>query len=267
MVGLSMDALTLLCAERKGASLFERLVDPATKLGAEDEAKVRELLEWLEPLGRFVDRRGVGVVLEEMLARTKYRPKLLCRPDGARQLANVRKLQSLAFATGDESVSSFVRRLDRMERIADREGDAPIHDEGSDTVSLMTIHGAKGLEFFVVVVAEAGTTPRPSTSRFLIEPAERLVAVNLDERPSAMFRELERRHHAREQAEEWRLLYVAMTRARDVLVLSLGRPRGRSSNQLHLRRALGLNIQAVKPGVRSLPEGAAFTVRDLSGDE
>lgn len=267
MVGLSLDALTLLCADRKGSSVFERLTDGSVNLPQEDRKKVERLLEWFDLLSRYVDRREAGAVMEEMLTRTQYRPKLLCRPDGVRQLANVRKLQTLAFAARDESIASFVRRLDRMERIAHREGDAPIHDEGVDAVSLMTIHGAKGLEFPVVVVADAGSLPGGQTTRALVEPAARLLAVNLDDEPSAMFRELERRQRAREKEEEWRLLYVAMTRARDKLVLSLGRPRGRSGNRLELRRTLGLNVQAVKAGVRSLPEGALFTVRDLSGDE
>ena len=267
MVGLSMDALTLLCAEREGVPLFERLNDGSVALPEEDRAKVDELLQWLEPLGRFADRKAVGAVIEDLLALTHYRPKLLCRPEGARQLANVRKLQSLAFAAADESIASFVRRLDRMERIADKEGDAPIHDEGLEAVSLMTIHGAKGLEFPVVVVADAGNLPRAPTSRVYVEPEHRLMAVHLDGEPSALFGEMERRQQAREKEEEWRLLYVAMTRARDKLVLSLGRPRGRGGDRLDVRRALGLNVQAVKPGVRSLPEGSAFTVRDLSVDE
>jgi len=267
MVGLSLDALTLLCADRKGSSVFERLTDGSVELPAEDRAKVEEMLGWFQPIGRFVDRREVGAVMEEMLTRTQYRPKLLCRADGARQLANVRKLQSLAFAVGDESIASFVRRLDRMKRISDREGDAPIHDEGADAVGLMTIHGAKGLEFPVVIVADAGNLPGAQTARVFVEPAERLLAVNMDDEPSTMFREMERRQRMREQEEEWRLLYVAMTRAKDKLVLSLGRPRGRSSNRLDLRRALGLNVQAPNPGIRSLREGAEFVVRDMSADE
>ncbi len=108
-----------------------------------------------------------------------------------------------------------------------REGEAALEGDGLDAVRLMTIHRAKGLEFPVVCVADLGRQgptggpaaaagPRPR-GRPAPEGARRA-----HRHARARLRALNQGRIAREDAEERRLLYVAMTRAEEALILSGG---------------------------------------------
>ncbi len=131
-------------------------------------------------------------------------------------------------ADGPQPLRAFVAWLEeRSSRpIVDHEGAAL--DEDEDAVRVMTVHGAKGLEFPVVIMAAFGTNPRPVTApTFAIEPRSGRLAVHVGSRsggtrfttgPVDTIESLERLHAA---AEQIRLLYVAATRARDHLIVSL----------------------------------------------
>ena len=87
----------------------------------------------------------------------------------------------------------------------------------------MTIHAAKGLEFPVVAVADLDGWPRPQTPALLVEGARlgiRLPTLAGSSVEALDFAELAERRRAVEAAEERRILYVALTRARERLLLS-----------------------------------------------
>jgi ATP-dependent helicase/nuclease subunit A len=145
--------------------------------------------------------------------------------------------QARAFeASGPESLRAFVSWMERRagEAILDNEGAGLDDDE--DAVRVMTIHGAKGLEFPIVFVAGLGAAPMNRTGVFLVDRASDDLAVCIGAKsqnrqfklgPVGALSELEGQHTAAEYA---RLLYVATTRARDHLVVSLYHKKGASSN-------------------------------------
>ena len=121
-----------------------------------------------------------------------------------------------------------------MGQVSDREGSAPTLGEGEDVVRVMTVHQAKGLEFPVVVLAGLGAdVHRPETSTFAVGSDGR-VGMFLKGYRSTTYEshdpcwgpaaEIAAEEQRREQEEDVRLLYVAMTRAQERLVLVGARP-------------------------------------------
>ncbi|MDO8616919.1 MAG: UvrD-helicase domain-containing protein [Dehalococcoidia bacterium] len=136
--------------------------------------------------------------------------------------------QARAFeAAGLESLRAFVAWMERRagEAILDNEGGGVDDDE--DAVRILTVHGAKGLEFPIVFLAGLGAAPNSRTNVYTVDHAGERVAVCIGPKSrNARFDlgpvdELTRREKAHDEAEFARLLYVGATRARDHLVVSL----------------------------------------------
>jgi ATP-dependent helicase/nuclease subunit A len=157
-------------------------------------------------------------------ALTGYSAVLAGLPGGRRRLADhggfldlVRRLE-----TGSQDLFTVWRRLRLLLAGAVEVARPNLAAEGA--VTLLTIHGSKGLEWPVVVVADLvrrGPTQRPPV---LIDPALG-VALRLEDEEGAavdpaLYRVMWARRAAREEQEARRLLYVALTRARDHLLLS-----------------------------------------------
>ena len=121
-------------------------------------------------------------------------------------------------AGGGLSFRGFVERL-REEAEETRAAEAPILEEGSDGVRLMTVHKAKGLEFPVVVLVDIGAELSRSTASRWVDSEGARCAVSLAGWAPAELREHAPVEVARDEAEGVRVAYVAATRARDLLVV------------------------------------------------
>ena len=154
-------------------------------------------------------------------------------PGGQRRLANVRKLMRLAReheAAHGSDLRDFLELVARRARLGRgrgeaRESEAPVEGEALDAVRLMTIHRAKGLEFEVVCVADLGRGPRWRAELMRVGRDGRfgLRLGRAGHRPARVGARLQgarRGAPAAEAREERRLFYVAMTRARERLILS-----------------------------------------------
>lgn len=95
----------------------------------------------------------------------------------------------------------------------------PVSPEGGHAVTLSTVHRAKGLTWTNVMVLNPGQGGRHEQNPLLTNQRERLAAVRLGEGRSPYFQRLSAREKARESAEFRRLLYVAVTRPRERLVI------------------------------------------------
>ena len=112
---------------------------------------------------------SLELLCERILAEHDYDLAILALPDGRRRYANLRKLARLARSYEElrgADLEGFVRFVEGQEAVGAKESDAVSEEEGSDAVRLLTIHAAKGLEFEVVVVADAGRS-RPPVSDIL----------------------------------------------------------------------------------------------------
>jgi ATP-dependent helicase/nuclease subunit A len=181
----------------------------------------------LETLWSFVDWVDVWQLLRTALDLTGFEIVLI-QNDGenGRQRANVHKFLSLARGQGGASISAFLSRLRDLQALEAREGEALGSEPESGAVQLMSIHAAKGLEFPVLVVADLGRGKRHDnrSSYLLHDPAFGLVCKVRDEwgewQEPASYAWGKWLDQKMEEAERKRLLYVACTRAADLLILT-----------------------------------------------
>ncbi|HEY2769547.1 MAG TPA: UvrD-helicase domain-containing protein, partial [Solirubrobacteraceae bacterium] len=238
LVGLSVDGLVLLAAAARDARRDPWWVirDPGELLGElseDDGVRLSQFAGWFAGERTAAARRGVEELIDRMLDRTGYDLALLAMPGGRRRMANVRKLMRLgreweaAYGRDLPAFVDYVRGRGRgWAGFGDaRESEAPVEGEALDAIRLMTIHRAKGLEFDVVCVADTGRGPRYRAplmrigrdGRFglrLSEPGTGRGVLALD------YREIGDEQAATGEREERRLFYVAMTRARERLIVS-----------------------------------------------
>jgi ATP-dependent helicase/nuclease subunit A len=182
-------------------------------------APVVEALALLRSLHGLRNYRPVEETVNRLLAATRAHAALVLRPWGEQALANVLRVAELARtyeAAGHLSFRGFVERL--REEAKGEAPEAPIVEESSEGVRVMTVHRAKGLEFPVVVLADitAGLAGNPSR---LVDPARGLCALRLGGWQPWDLLEHEADELARDRAEGVRVAYVAATRARDLLVV------------------------------------------------
>jgi len=270
-VGVSNDALVLVRAEAQRQPIFRGLERalPAD-LGENDR---RLLLAFRQRYERLLDLAGhapLERLCERVLAEHDYDLAVLARPDGRRRYANLRKLARLARSYEElrgADLEGFVRFVEGQEAVGARESDAVSEEEGGDAVRLLTIHAAKGLEFEVVVVADAGRSRPPvsdilalSDGRFGFKVAHPATGTRVS---TASYRDVKERRERAEQAERLRLYYVAMTRAKERLIVSgsvghAGEDGGDTPIGWVLRR-LGLAEEAAEPanGPVEVDRGAA----------
>jgi ATP-dependent helicase/nuclease subunit A len=164
---------------------------------------------------------GVSGTLQELLVATRAHVGFALRTGGEQALANVLHIAELARQYemgGGISFRGFVEEL-RVAAETAQVSEAPILEEDSDGVRMMTVHKAKGLEFPIVILADPTCKlSRPDASRW-IDPDGNLCALKIGGwAPTDLLLhggiEVER-----DRAEGHRLAYVAATRARDVLVI------------------------------------------------
>ncbi len=226
--GLDADAMALLAlrARELEVSAWD-LVQSGDDvgLGGESAAAVRSLGQHLRSLRESAPLAGVAEMIERTVRLEGYRDHILSLGDGRRRMANVHKLLHLAaewesIEGGD--LRGFLDHVASLEGSDERE--APATNGDVDAVRLMTIHGAKGLEFPIVAVADLGRKPNVDPPALIVDSPRlgiRLRAPGAD-KPTACFdfEALEAERLARELAEEDRVLYVGMTRAERRLLLS-----------------------------------------------
>ena len=231
-------------------ALFDNPDDDFGWLGVEREIALRAK-ETLISLRKMRERASLTTIIERALELTRFEPVLLGLPNGLQRAANVRKLMETArefeahrfFGLGD-----FVRHLRLLVEKEPREPQAQIVGEADNVVRLMTIHQAKGLEFPVVIVADLGRRPYSDSESIVMTSEYGLLACDTvgagDDRLRNPLVEIYRAAvKDQEQAEAARVLYVAMTRARDRLILSEGAMDAKWIE--HVRAAVGLEkVQA-----------------------
>lgn len=233
--GMTGEELALIRAACPEGPFYRAVLSLAGQPGltgelAEVAGKLRNILEQAEEFREKVPYTPVSDLLWEILQKTGYREYVLAMPGGEQRAANLDML--LVRARAFESASyrglfHFVRYVDQLEKYDMDFGEAQLQDETSDTVRLMSIHKSKGLEFPVVIVAGMGKQFNEQDLRksVVIHPDLGLGmdAVDTEKRtksPSLLKKVIQKETALENLGEELRILYVAMTRAKEKLILT-----------------------------------------------
>ena len=178
-------------------------------------------LALLQALHRSRNYVPVATTMSTLLETTRAHVRFALEHGGEQVLANVLHVAELARryeAEGGISFRGFIEEL-REQAQSGQAGEAPILEEGSDGVRMMTVHKAKGLEFPVVILADMTARLRLTAASRFVDSDHGMCAVRLAGcSPFDLIRH-EQEELQRDEAEGVRLAYVAATRARDLLVV------------------------------------------------
>ncbi len=190
-----------------------------------------ELPDRLQPVARALralrelhaarNHRPVADTIGRVIAMTRAHAGFILWRGGEQVLANVLHISDLARRYELEGGLSFRGFVDMLHDASTRADspEAPIMEEGSDGVRLMTVHKAKGLEFPVVLLADIACRLSRDDASHYLEPLKKLCAIRIGGWSPLDLQDHNAEEAKRDEAEGIRLAYVAATRARDVLVV------------------------------------------------
>jgi ATP-dependent helicase/nuclease subunit A len=189
-------------------------------------SKVKELYEILCRLNRTIRALPVGEAIGRVFDSLPVRLLAAGSFHGEQAVANLEKLRYQAEVMGREGLSTFKEVVTRFgARVLEikEEAESALAEENLDAIRILSIHKSKGLEFPVVVLAGCHTVPQQAGAR---EPAvlqdwsSGLAGLCTESYWSLPGLYIAERARQREQEEHKRVLYVAMTRAREHLMIS-----------------------------------------------
>jgi ATP-dependent helicase/nuclease subunit A len=184
-------------------------------------APIVEALQLLQRLHRSRNRVPVATTIAALLESTRAHVGFALEHGGEQVLANIAHVGDLARRYETDGGLSFRGFIDELRAQAENgeAAEAPILEEGSDGVRLMTVHKAKGLEFPVVILADMTARLRASVASRYLDAERGICAIRLAGCAPADLLEHENEELLRDEAEGMRVAYVAATRARDLLVV------------------------------------------------
>ena len=191
-----------------------------TVLGDKSD-KVSKFLCELEDFRKLVALKGAFITASELLERKRFFAGVLSTEGGGLAVSKVKLfLNSIESSGHNFSLSALVDYYENG-----KEKSFTSHSAASDAVNISTIHGSKGLEYPIVILANAGKNLRgPDMAEFKIDNELGLALKYYDEDTlqkynTVLYEAIKVKHKEEETSEELRVLYVALTRAKNKLYI------------------------------------------------
>ena len=229
LFGFTDDDLVRLRALQRKTSLYGAVL---AAVHSEEQTpfteKVRAFYARLTELRRMARSVPVEQLLEEIFASTGYLAALGVMENGTRRREDARRFAAFCASVGGGGISALVRAIDAAALAGSTGQDTAPGGSRPGCVTIMTIHRSKGLQFPVVFVADTARRFNAADTR---QPVllHRTYGAGLRLRPdegegaykTAAYTALSTVHAREMRSEQMRLLYVALTRAQDRLILTL----------------------------------------------
>lgn len=236
-VGLNPQQLAEIRLAAKEGFFYKAAEGLAQRAGEEEEKeekdslayKLRAFYRQLTHFREMVPYTAIHELLQKIIEETGFSLYVAAMPGGERRIANVEMLVEKAAAfegTSYKGLFNFIRYIEQLQKYDVDYGEANIADEQENTVRIMSIHKSKGLEFPIVFVAGMGKKFNTTdiTGSVIIHPewGVGLDAVDLQRRtkiPTFLKKTIQQEIKLENLGEELRVLYVALTRAKEKLIL------------------------------------------------
>ena len=245
---LSSEELALIRIGSKNKELYDNVL--TYSIEGEDEQvreKVNRFLDFFHKYRQQLNHTTIYELIQSIVEDTNYYYFIQAMPAGERRVANVEMLirQAVEFESSSYSgLFDFNRYIEKLHKYEVDKGEASTDSEYGNAVRIMTIHRSKGLEFPVVFVSGMG-------KRWNNQDASGKVVLHADyglgpeyvnaklriKSPTLVKRIIARNIVLENEAEELRILYVALTRAKEKLILT-GYQKGleKKIEELHVYR-------------------------------
>ena len=211
---------------------FHQAISCYAKEGSDEviKSKLVTCLDQMEHFRRMIPYTALHRLLDKIMQETGYRDYISALPAGEQREANLDMLLEKARifeSSSYKGVFHFIRYVEQLQKYEIDYGEANTADEQSNTVRLMSIHKSKGLEFPIVIVAGMGKqfNRQDSKGDVLMHASLGigLESVDLETRtkcPTLIRNVIAREEVLESMGEELRVLYVALTRAKEKLIVT-----------------------------------------------
>ncbi|ATP39107.1 helicase-exonuclease AddAB subunit AddA [Solibacillus sp. R5-41] len=210
-------------------ALKQYMVNASGEMAIATEQKLQKFLTLHEKWRNFSRHGSLADLIWQVYLDTSYFEMVGAMVNGKQRQANLRALHDRALSyekTSFRGLFRFLRFIDRMHSRGDDLGIAKSIGEADDVVTLLTIHKSKGLEYPVVFVAgmSRGFNTKDLGNRYIFDQEFGLAIKSVNPDLNVMSTSLphlyvKEKKLAKMKAEEMRILYVAMTRAKEQLIL------------------------------------------------
>ncbi len=229
LAGFTDEEMALICSVKEG-SLWKKVQVKASFADDALSLKCKNFLAWYTGYRDQIPYEPIHKILRSVIHEKGYLYEVASMPGGQQRLANVQMLLAKAESFEKSSYSGlfhFIRYIDKVQKYDIEFGEAGIMDEQDDVVRIMTIHKSKGLEFPICFVAGcAGRFNQMDAQKAIICDSNYGIGldyVDIDNR--VKYKDLRKRFLAKHiveenLGEELRVLYVALTRAKEKLILT-----------------------------------------------
>ena len=206
--------------KQKNDNLLDTLNSDIKNIDDAERGKLKKAYNILKILSIKKDMIGVYEIMKELIDKTYYIESTMLKFGNRQAIANIYKLLEIArgFNSGENNtIEDFIDYIEELNTKDVDESQAKIEGENGNSVKLMTIHKSKGLQFKVVIIPQMAKSFMNENSSILFH--KKLGIGIKGGEISPIYDEISKELKEKENEENKRILYVAMTRAEEKLII------------------------------------------------